>query len=485
MEFFDGRYEAAADALETATRLRPGFRRAEVHLAQARQYLCDWDGLDALMPVVQDEIDRAIANRPCQVSPFFALTLPIGEAERTAVAAAEARKHEDAVAPLRPTMDFRFANEEKPRLHIGYLSADWRDHAAAHLACGLFRHHDRARFEISALSIGPDDGSDYLRRIRAGAGRFVSLRARDDSSAARAIHQLGVDILIDVQGFMGAARPDILALRPSPIQVSYQTHLGSMGADWLDYMIVDRVMVRPEDRAHYTEALVYMPHCYQVNDDEARIADAPPPRADEGLPEDGMVYCAILGGQKITREIFAVWMRILKRAPGSVLWLSGGKRLRNNLCRAARDHGVDDDRLVFAGHVPDKADHLARLRLADLFLDAPIYGAHSSAVDCLWAGTPVLTRPGAVFSSRGAATLLSTLGLDELIADTFEDYEDIAVALGRDGEARRTLRARVAARRRAAPLYGTQRWVRDVERAYEEMWSIHCRGEAPREIVLD
>ena len=483
LEFFRGRYEGAADALETATRLRPGFRRAEVHLAQARQYLCDWDGLDALMGAVRDEIDRAMARAPCQVSPFFALTLPVDEAARTAVAAAQARKREDAVAPLRPAMKFRFTAHEKDRLHVGYLSADWRDHPAAHLACGLFRHHDRARFEISVLSIGPDDGSDYLRRIRDGADRFVDLGAEDDRGAAHTIHRLGVDILLDVQGFMGAARPDILALRPSPIQVSYLTHLGSMGAGWLDYMIVDRVMVRPEDRAHYTEALVYMPHCYQVNDDEARIADPPPPRAAEGLPEDGMVYCAILGGHKITREIFAVWMRILKRAPGSVLWLAGGKRLGDNLRRAARDHGVDDGRLVFAGRVPDKADHLARLRLADLFLDAPIYGAHSSAVDCLWAGVPVLTRPGPVFSSRGAATLLTTLGLDELIADTFEDYEDIAVALGHDGEARRTLRERVAQRRGAAPLYGTADWVRDVERSYEEMWSIHCRGEAPRDIV--
>ena len=284
---------------------------------------------------------------------------------------------------------------------------------------------------------------------------------------------------------MGIARPDILALRPSPIQVSYLTYLGSMGADWLHYMIVDPVMVPPEHRAHYTEALIYMPHCYQANDDEARIADPPPSRADEGLPEDGIVFCAIHGGHKITRETFAVWMRVLERVPGSVLWLGGGSAMRDNLRRAARDSGVDDARLVFARRVPDKADQLARLALADLFLDAPIYGAHSSAVDCLWAGTPVLTRPGAVFSSRGAATLLSTLGLDELIAGRFEEYEDIAVALGHDAEARHALRERLATRRADRPLFDTARWVRDVERAYEAMWSIHRRGEAPRDIMLD
>ncbi|MEE8445999.1 MAG: hypothetical protein V3S44_11660, partial [Alphaproteobacteria bacterium] len=364
-------------------------------------------------------------------------------------------------------------------------SSDWRDHPAAHLACGLFRHHDRARIETSVFSIGLDDGSEYSRRIRDGADNFIDLHALDDLSAARAINQAGVDILIDVQGAMGAARLDILALRPAPIQVSFLTYLGSMGAAWLDYMIVDRVMVPPDLRPGYTEALITMPHCYQVNDDEARIATPPPKRADHGLPEDAPVYCAIHGGNKITRDIFACWMRILARVPGAVLWLSGGGVRRDNLCRAAVGHGIDPARLVFAGRVPDKADHMARLGLADLFLDTPIYGAHSSAVDALWAGTPVLTRPGDVFSARGAATLLATLGLDDLITDSLDAYEARAVALGRDSGSRAALRDRVAAARDSAPLFDTAGWVRDVERAYRRIWEIHCRGERPRDIVLD
>ena len=484
LAFFAGDFATAAEALERALALRPGDRPAEAQLAQARQYLCDWDGLDALMPIVREEIDSAVAGGPCLVSPFFAVTLPTSEADRTAVAAAEARRREAALAPLRKQVSFRFGTEPKRRLHIGYLSGDWRDHAASHLSCGLFRHHDRQRFEVSVLSFGPDDGSDYLRRIRDGAENFVDLRSLNDGAAAQAIFERGVDILLDVQGFMGNSRPEIFMLRPAPVQVSYLTYLGSMGTETLDYIIADATMITPDNRAAFTEAVVTMPHCYQVNDDAARIGAAPA-RADEGLPDAAMVYCAIHGGHKITRDIFACWMRILKAAADSVLWLAAGGRLREALCAAARAQGIDPEtRLVFARRVPDKADHMARLALADLMLDTPIYGAHSSAVDCLWAGTPVLTCPGDVFSSRGAATLLRTLGIEETIAPDYDAYERIAVALASDAERRAALRARLAAARAASPLFDTAGWVRDVERAYLEMWEIYRQGAPPRDIVL-
>ena len=484
LAFFAGDFGAAADALERSLSLRPGDRPAQVQLAQARQYLCDWDGLDALMPLVRAEIDRAVAGGPCLVSPFFAVTLPTSEADRTAVAAAEARRREAALTPLRKDLSFRLNAEPKRRLHIGYLSGDWRDHAASHLSCGLFRHHDREAFEVSVLSFGPDDGSEYLHRIRAGAEHFVDLRPLGDAGAAQAIFDLGVDILLDVQGFMGNSRPEIFMLRPAPVQVSYLTYLGSMGTGALDYIIADATMIAPDNRAAFTEAVVTMPHCYQVNDDEARIG-APPARADEGLPEAAMVYCAIHGGHKITRDAFAGWMRILKAAPDSVLWLAAGGRLRDTLCAAATAQGIDPEtRLVFARRVPDKADHMARLALADLMLDTPIYGAHSSAVDCLWAGTPVLTAPGDVFSSRGAATLLRTLGIEELIVPDYDAYERLAVALAGDPERRSDLRNRIAVRRKASKLFDTAGWVRDVERAYLEMWEIYRQGAAPRDIML-
>lgn len=484
LAFFAGDFPAAAAALEKALALHPADRAAQVQLAQARQYLCDWAGLDRLMPALRGEIESAVAGGPCLVSPFFALTLPTTEAERTAVAAAEARRREEVLAAQRVGLDFSSTRPPGDRIHVGYLSGDWRDHAAAHLACGLFRHHDRTEFEISVLSFGPDDGSEYLRRIRDGAERFVDLRTLGDRDAACAIHDLGIDILLDVQGFMGNSRPEIYMLRPAPIQVSYLTQLGSMGTDRLDYVIADATMITPDNRPAFSEAVVTMPRCYQVNDDAARIGPERR-RADESLPADGMVYCAIHGGHKITRDIFACWMAILERSPGSVLWLAGGGALRDNLCTAARAHGIDPEtRLVFARRLADKADHLARLALADLYLDTPIYGAHSSAVDSLWAGTPVLTCPGNVFSSRGAATLLRTMGMEELIAPDYGEYQRLAVWLADHPAARLALRDKLAQRRSASPLFDTAGWVRDVERAYQEMWRIYCGGGKPRDMTL-
>jgi predicted O-linked N-acetylglucosamine transferase (SPINDLY family) len=481
--FFAGKFEASAAALKKASAHRKDFRNAEIRLAQASQYLCDWDSLEALMPTIRGEIDNAVAGRPSLVSPFFALTLSTTESERTAVAAAEAGKRETQLAAALATTRFTFAKPRKDRIHIGYLSGDWRDHAASHLACGLFKHHDREKFEITVFSYGPDDGSEYRRRIKEGVERFVDLQALNDPDAARTVHKLGVDILIDVQGFMGNARPEIWMLNPAPIQVSYLTYLGSMGTTKLDYIIADTTMISNDNRQAFTEAVVTLPKCYQVNDDEARIGTRPA-RADEGLPEAATIFCAMHGGHKITRDIFELWMRILKAVPDSVLWLAGSGPLRENLCNAAKAAGIDpEDRFVFARRLEDKADHMARLALADLFLDTPIYGAHSSAVDSLWAGTPVLTSPGPVFSSRGAETLLKTMGIPELIADDFSDYEKIAITLGQDPTSRATLRDRVEEGR--GSLFDTAGWVHEMERAFTEIWTGYCEEKSPEDIWLE
>jgi predicted O-linked N-acetylglucosamine transferase (SPINDLY family) len=478
--FFAGKFEDSATALKKATALRENFRSAEIRLAQASQYLCDWDRLDTLMPAIREEIDSAIAGKPCLVSPFFTLTLDTTETERTAVAAAEAGKREAQLAAALTTTQFTYARSRKDRIHVGYLSGDWRDHAASHLACGLFQHHDREKFEISVLSYGSDDGSDYRRRIKEGAEHFIELQDLNDIEAARAIHERDVDILIDVQGFMGNARPEIWMLGPAPIQVSYLTYLGSMGADKLQYVIADKTMISPDNRDAFAEAVITLPNCYQVNDDEARIGTRPT-RADEGLPDEVTVFCAMHGGHKITRDIFKLWMRILTAVPDSVLWLAASGPLRLNLCTAAQAMGIDpSNRLVFAQRHEDKADHMARLTLADLYLDTPIYGAHSSAVDCLWAGTPVLSSPGPVFSSRGVATLLNTMGISELITRDFNDYEKKAIALGHDPASLKEIVDKVSAAR--SLLFNTSSWVRDVERAYAKIWAHYCDGKSPEDI---
>ncbi len=479
--FFAGKYEDSAAALKKAASLRKDFRNAEIRLAQALQYLCDWDGLDALMPAIRREIENAVTGKSCLVSPFFALTLPTTGKEQKAVARAEAEKREAIIVPQREGLKFSYSKPDKKRVHIGYLSADWRDHPMAHQTCGLFQHHDRTRFEVTALSYGPDDDSEYLHRIRDGAEQFVDLQAMDDRSAAKKINDLGIDILLDGQGFMGTSRPGIILLQPAPIQISFLNYLGSMATPALDYMLVDKIMVPPGCRDDYTEALIYAPGCYQVNDDEAPRRN-PPSRADEGLPEDAVVYCALHGGQKITRDIFASWMRILDQVPDSVLWLAGGAPLQTRFKATAKAASIDESRLVFARRVPDKADHVARLALADLYLDTPLYGACSSAVDCLWVGLPILTNPGDVFSSRGSATLLSSLGVTELIVDSDDAYEELAVSLGHDNLALKSLRDKIVNDR--GKLFDTAGWVRDMERAYEEIWTRYCNGDTPTDISV-
>jgi predicted O-linked N-acetylglucosamine transferase (SPINDLY family) len=485
LEFYRSRYRQAVAALEEALRLRPGYRRAEVRLAQTCQNLCEWDRQADLMPAVDEEIGSALAGGNCVVTPFFSLALPIAEESRLAVAGAAARLIEASARQVRGELKFRDRRGARPRLHIGYLSSDWRDHPVGHVMYGAFERHDRSAFEITALSTGPDDGSDVLRRIRDGCDRFVDLVPQDDRTAAQTIHGLGIDILVGLQGFTGISRLGVTALRPAPVHALYMAFSGTMAAPWVDYVIADRIILPSASRRHYTEAPVYMPECFFIGNDAVPISDTVPPRESEGLPEDGVVYCSFSNGFKITREIFALWMRILHRVPGSVLWLLGGEAgMERNLRRAADDSGAGAARLVFAQRVP-KADHLARLRHGDLFLDTPVYGSHVSALDALWAGLPMLTRSGDGFAARVGASFLTCLDLHEMIAHSDEEYEELAVELGLDPDRRTALRQKLAERRTTAPLFDTAAWVENVERAYRAMWDIYEAGDKPREIVLD
>ncbi len=483
--FFNKRFVEAAEALEEALRLDPSFRKAAIELAHTYQYLCDWDRLAELMPAVETEVARARQGGDCDVSPFFVMSFPFDEADRLAVAAAEARAVEARVRRVRETVRFRHRPGPRERLHIGYFCADFRRHPTTYLTRRMYGLHDRDRFTVTGLSISPDDGSPGRRDIIDGCDRFEDLLALDTAAAARRIADLGVDTRGDLQGYRGLSRNGILALRPAPVQVSYLTFLGTLGAPWADYMVVDRVMMPPASEQYYSEALVFLPDCYQVNDDDPPVTAERPTRAEQGLPEDGFVFCSFSQGYKIDRSVFDCWMRILSRTPGAVLWLPRSEeKLRENLRAAATSCGVSADRLVFAAWVNDKADHMARLPLADLFLDTLHYGAHSSAVDSLWMGTPVLTRKGYAFSSRGAETLLRTLGVPELVTEDLAAYEALAVELAGDRERLAAIRAKVEAQRARSPLYDTARFTRNLERAFTEMWEIYRSGEKPRRIEV-
>ena len=484
LESYLGRHEEAVAAFNRALALRPAFRRALVRRAEAAQYLCDWDAEDAAGPALEAEIAGARAGGACLVSPFFAFSLPTSEADRRTIAEAAAREREAQIAPLRKGLGLRHRRPAKDRLHVAYLSPDWRNHPNAHAMCDVFRLHDRSRFEITALSTGPDDGSEFRRAVEQGAERFVDLTRTSNRDAAQAIHDLGVDILVDVQGYTGLARPDIMALRPAPVQVLYQAYCGTMGSPSIDYLVADRTVVPDASRAHYSEALVMMPDCYMVGNGFMRVSPRTFGRADEGLPETGVVFCSFCGGFKITRDIFTRWMRVLGAVPGSVLWLLGGpERMKANLRAAASAAGVEPDRLVFATRRP-KDEHLARHRLADLFLDTPLYCAHVSGMDALFVGVPILTRYGDVFTGRVSSSCLRVLGMDELITPDFDAYERLAVALGNDPTRLAALKDRLGRAVATGPLFDTARWVRHIERAWQMIRDHRLAGEKPADITV-
>jgi protein O-GlcNAc transferase len=369
------------------------------------------------------------------------------------------------------------------RVRLGYLSADFRDHATARLAASLFEEHDRARFEVLAFSTGPDDRSAMRRRLEVGFDRFFDLRMESDEAIAARIRDAGIDILIDLKGHTEDGRLDVLARRPAPLQVHYLGYPGTLGGDAVDYVIADRIVVPSGGERFFTEQLVFLDGCYQVNDRQRAIAAEAPSRAQASLPEHGFVFCCFNNNYKITPAVFDVWMRLLVAVEGSVLWLLADRGSEDNLRREAASRGVDLRRLIFAPRLPFVA-HLARHRLADLFLDTVPVNAHTTASDALWAGLPLITCAGQSFVARVAASLLSAVGLAELVTADLDQYAALALALARDPARLADLRRRLEAARLTTPLFDTARTCRQLETAYLTMNEIHRRGDPPRSFTV-
>lgn len=476
----EGRHDQARQAYEAALRLDPGSVAIRAGLLTEMQQLCDWSRFEELSGLQR----RAAVEQPERPPhPFGLLSIPSTPEEQLACAKGHSRPLSAAATRERRRLNPRFDPAPKARLRIGYLSAEFHAHATAYLAAELFELHDRRRFEVYAYSYGPEDHSAIRARLRRGFDRFTDVRALPHAEAAAAIHADAVDILVDLKGYTIHARPEIVALRPAPVQVSYLGYPGTMGADFIDYLVGDR-FVTPAARADdYSEKLVVMPDSYQVND-RHRPVGATPARQALGLPAGGIVFCCFNQSYKILPEVFAAWMRLLKAVPGSVLWLlEWNPWAAQNLRREAGAQGADPRRLVFAPLLP-LAEHLGRLPAADLFLDTFPYTAHTTGSDALWAGLPLLTCAGETFASRVAAGLLNAVGLPELVTRSLADYEALALRLARDPGALAALRERLARTRDTAPLFDTPKFVRHLEAAYEIMWQIHRSGGAPRLIEI-
>jgi predicted O-linked N-acetylglucosamine transferase (SPINDLY family) len=352
------------------------------------------------------------------------------------------------------------------RIRLAYISSDFGDHPVGRQVAQLIESHDRARFEVIAISTGPDDRSDLRRRLAAAFDQFHDVGGRPAGEIAALIRKLEVDVLVELNGHTQRGSLDVLRRRPAPVQVSWLGYAGTTGAPFVDVLIADRIVAPQADA--FSERLEYLPDCFFVTD-TGRSLGTSPSRAEAGLPNDGIVFCGFNHVMKLGADSFARWMRILAQVPGSVLWLREPKPAAvENLRRAASSHGIAPERLVFAGHA-DAQTHLARHALADLFLDILPYNAHATACDALWAGLPVLTCRGGSFAGRVAASLLHAVGLPELVTKTPEDYEALAVALARDPARLKALKDKLAANRAASPLFDTPRFARNLEAIYSRL----------------
>jgi protein O-GlcNAc transferase len=469
------RFDQALAAYEAARRIKPDLEGIQGMIVKAKIYNCDWSDLDSEI----DALVSGIRTGTASAEPFTLLAMRATPADQLRCAAAVIAHDYRPQPPL--WNGERYTHE---RIRIAYVSGDYRNHPLSRLMAGIFEHHDRAGFEVIAVATNPDDGSPERQRIVAAPERFVDLGTRSNSEIAQWLRAAEVDIAIDLSGLTDKGRTRAFAMRPAPIQVSYLGFPGTSGAPYLDYLIADRFVIPEEQRPFYSEKIVTLPDTYYPTDDRWPATLRAPSRTAMGLPESAFVFCCFNNSYKITPQIFDVWMRLLKAVPGSVLWLlATNPPATANLLKEARLRGVEPHRLVFAKH-DDFERYLARQQLADLALDTLPYNAHTTAVDALWVGLPMVTCPGETFPSRVAASLLNAMGLPELVTPSLADYEALALALACNPVKLAAVQRKVAANRPTTALFDTARRTRHLEAAYSAMMERHRRAEEPADLAV-
>lgn len=471
------RWEEALASYGQAMQRKPDYEFLAGTLAYVRSQIGIWQGSLGGNP----DLEAGLEARRKVSHPFPVLAaLDSARLQRIAAEVWVASKHppQNALGPIAKAA-------RKGKIRLGYYSADFYNHATSYLMANLFEAHDKDRFELFAFSFGVDKQDEMRQRVSRAFDRFIDVRSRSDMEVAQLSRELGIDIAIDLKGFTQHERAGMFAYRCAPVQVNYLGYPGTMGADYIDYLIADPVLIPAEARVHYAEKIAYLPHSYQVNDARRRIADRVFDRRELGLPERGFVFCCFNNTYKITPQAFDSWMRLLKAVPGSVLWLFEDNALAaTNLRRQAQARGVEPGRLVFAPRMP-LPEHLARHRAADLFLDTLPYNAHTTASDALWAGLPVVTRAGESFAGRVAASLLTAIRLPELITQTQEAYEAKALELALNPGLLRAIEDKLAANRLDAPLFDVALFARHIEAAYSAMYERHQAGLAPDHLFVD
>ena len=476
-----GKLDAAVSSYARALAIKPDHNGARAQKLHQQAHMCDWSA-GAEFAAAADTLGIVGAA----VSTFGILAAedhPARHRQRSEHWARKKHRQRPLGLISRPAMLAK-------KIKIGYFSADFHDHATMYLMAGVFRQHDKRNFEIYAYSYGAHRGGEMREQLIKDVDCFTDVKDMPDAAIVALARGHGLDIAVDLKGYTANTRTRPFAYRLAPIQINCLGYPGTMGAPFIDYIMADRQVIPAAQREHYSEKVIYLPDSYQANDNTrasvARTAtDRMSARRDAGLPEDGFVFCCFNNSFKITPVEFEIWMRLLHQVPGSVLWLiKGNPWAENNLRAEARKRGIDPARLVFAARV-SQADHLARQCLADLFLDTFNFNAHTTASDALWAGLPVLTKPGQGFAARVAASLLNAIDLPELITQSNEDYERLALELATNPERLSALRQRLADNRQSTPLFDTGLFVRHMEAAYRAVYARYFDGLAPDDIEIE
>ena len=469
-----GHFDEAADSFGRALVLDPALENLLGMWLHARLMVCDWRGIGEHFSRLSDRIAQSEPVSP----PFPLVAIPATPALQRKAAETWAR----AKFPVSLTSPFVVSRPTHGRIRVGYFSADFHLHATSHLMAELFERHDRSRFELTAFSFGPARQDAMRARVSRAFENFVDVREMSDAEIVSAARRYGIDIAVDLKGYCKDSRTGIFAQRVAPVQVNYLGYPGTMGAPFIDYMIADTVIIPEEQRQHYSERIVYLPESYQPNDTRRPISGREFAKTEQGLPQTGFVFCCFNNNFKILPATFERWMRILRSVEGSVLWLlEDNTTAAGNLRREAQARGVDPGRLVFAPRMA-LPEHLARHRAADLFLDTLPCNAHTTASDALWAGLPVLTCPGETFAGRVAASLLKAIRLPELVAQSGEDYERLAIELARSPGRIADLKRKLEANRQVAPLFDIERFTRHLEAGFAAMYERDRAGLPPADI---
>ncbi|WP_319585403.1 tetratricopeptide repeat protein [uncultured Desulfobulbus sp.] len=450
-------FQEALSALTLSYNLDPTQQDVLYHLVPLRGKICAW-------PVIRPPKGISKTEMINGASPLGVLALSDDPSLQLSCARKFVeRKYLVKSEPLAPTGGYRHK-----KIKIGYLSSDLSMHAVSFLTVELFERHNREQFEVYGFCWSREDGSAFRQRVVAAMDHVVRIGSMNDKQAAESIRAHEIDIMVDLHGLTSGARPEILAYRPAPLQITYLGFPGPTGLPWIDYVVADHYLIPEESAQHFTEKPLYMPHCFQVSDSKREVAHKPS-RAEYFLPEDVFVYCSFNNNYKYTHKMFATWMRILKKVPKSVLWLlADNEWAHDNLLKAAKKHGVEKDRLIFAPRVMPSA-YLARYQLADLFLDTFPFNGGTTANDALFMGLPLLTLSGQTFASRMAGSLLTNLDLPELITTSFKEYEEKSVELARQSGELKRIRDRLINGKNSSPVFDIPRLVQDFENSLVEL----------------